>query len=85
VVNHSVPNVPKEYVHRVGRTARAGRGGDAVTLTTPKDINLIKAIEELINTKLVEYAVDGEKFSHLFPLQSLNHFYIFQKRKLPRF
>jgi ATP-dependent RNA helicase DDX49/DBP8 len=59
VINHSIPNVPKEYVHRVGRTARAGRGGVAVTLVTPNDIKLVQAIEELINAKLAEYPVDG--------------------------
>jgi len=61
VINHNVPNVPKDYVHRVGRTARAGRNGRAVTLVTPHDINLIYAIEDLINTKLVEMEVDEEE------------------------
>lgn len=46
-------------MHRVGRTARAGRGGVAVTLVTPNDIKLVQAIEELINAKLAEYPVDG--------------------------
>jgi len=58
VINHNVPSVPKDYVHRVGRTARAGRVGRAVTLVTPHDINLIYAIEDLINTKLVEMELD---------------------------
>ncbi|XP_059480120.1 probable ATP-dependent RNA helicase DDX49 [Neocloeon triangulifer] len=66
VINHSVPTVPKEYVHRVGRTARAGRGGDAVTLVTPNDIKLIQAIEELINTKLTEYKTDEKEVSKIF-------------------
>merc|ERR1712080_170286 len=60
-INYNVPNVPKDYVHRVGRTARAGRNGRAVTLVTPHDINLIYAIEDLINTKLVEMEVDEEE------------------------
>lgn len=60
VVNHTVPNVPKEYIHRVGRTARAGRGGMAITLVTPYDIKLIHAIEETVGTKLTEYKIDGE-------------------------
>ena len=40
---------------RVGRTARAGKKGHAVTLVTPTDVNLLKAIEEMVNTKLTEY------------------------------
>ncbi|XP_013785487.1 probable ATP-dependent RNA helicase DDX49 [Limulus polyphemus] len=52
VINYNVPSVAKDYVHRVGRTARAGRGGMAVTLVTQYDINLIHAVEKLINTKL---------------------------------
>ncbi|CAN7999722.1 unnamed protein product [Ixodes hexagonus] len=52
VLNHNVPSVPKDYVHRVGRTARAGRGGMALTLVTQHDVNLLRAIEDLINTKL---------------------------------
>lgn len=59
VINHTVPNVPKEYIHRVGRTARAGRGGMAISLVTPYDIKLIHAIEETVGTKLTEYKIDG--------------------------
>lgn len=57
VVNFDVPKNPKDYVHRVGRTARAGRGGTSVTLVTQYDIKLVIAAEEFIKTKLekVEY------------------------------
>jgi len=55
VINHNVPSVTKDYIHRVGRTARAGKKGHAVTLVTPTDVNLLKAIEEMVNTKLTEY------------------------------
>ena len=55
VINHNVPASPTDYIHRVGRTARAGRGGRAVTLMTQYDIERIKAIEERINTKLEEF------------------------------
>lgn len=65
VINHTLPNVPKEYIHRVGRTARAGRGGKAVTLVTPYDIKMLQAIEKEINVKLTEKKLDG-KLTSLF-------------------
>ena len=55
VINHNVPSVTKDYVHRVGRTARAGKKGQAVTLITPTDVNLVKAIEEMIGLQMSEY------------------------------
>ncbi|XP_076282768.1 putative ATP-dependent RNA helicase Dbp45A [Lasioglossum baleicum] len=61
VINHIVPNVPKEYIHRVGRTARAGKGGMAVTLITPHDIKLLHAIEDTVGTKLTEYKVNDKE------------------------
>lgn len=59
VLNHTLPKLPKEYIHRVGRTARAGRGGMAISLITPYDIENLHAIEETIKTKLTEYKIDG--------------------------
>nr|XP_050850130.1 probable ATP-dependent RNA helicase DDX49 [Vespula vulgaris] len=61
VINHTIPNVPKEYIHRVGRTARAGKGGMAISLITPYDIKLLHAIEDIIGTKLIEYKIDDEE------------------------
>ncbi|KAF8763488.1 probable ATP-dependent RNA helicase DDX49 [Argiope bruennichi] len=61
VVNYSVPPVPANYVHRVGRTARAGRGGLAFTLLTPKEINRLINIEKNINYKLQEFKVSEKK------------------------
>lgn len=54
VINHNVPTVSKNYVHRVGRTARAGKKGQAVTLVTPHDVKLVKAIEELTKVEMKE-------------------------------
>ncbi|KAK6626360.1 hypothetical protein RUM43_006671 [Polyplax serrata] len=61
VINHSIPAVPKDYIHRVGRTARAGRAGISISLVTPSDIGLIHAIEKTINTKLKEYTSVNDK------------------------
>jgi ATP-dependent RNA helicase DDX49/DBP8 len=57
VLNFDVPKNPKDYVHRVGRTARAGRGGSSITLVTQYDIKLIQASEQYVGVKLekVEY------------------------------
>lgn len=59
VVNHNVPSNPKEYVHRVGRTARAGRGGFSLILITPHDIKLLHAIEGRIGKELQEHKING--------------------------
>ncbi|CAH0560804.1 unnamed protein product [Brassicogethes aeneus] len=66
VLNHTVPKVPKEYIHRVGRTARAGRGGKAITLVTPYDIPTLQAIEAQINTKLTEFKLDDSEVGKIF-------------------
>jgi ATP-dependent RNA helicase DDX49/DBP8 len=58
VVNYDVPSAPEDYVHRVGRTARAGRGGRAVTLVTQHDVDLVHAIEARVGHMLTEAAVD---------------------------
>ncbi|RKP07368.1 P-loop containing nucleoside triphosphate hydrolase protein, partial [Thamnocephalis sphaerospora] len=57
VVNYDVPRDPADYIHRVGRTARAGRGGAAVTIVAERDVALVHAIEERIGVKLDELTV----------------------------
>ncbi|KAJ2898183.1 putative RNA helicase [Coemansia aciculifera] len=52
VINMHVPRDADEYIHRVGRTARAGRGGRAVTIMSERDIDLIHNIEERVGKKL---------------------------------
>uniref|UniRef100_A0A7S3NJD2 RNA helicase n=1 Tax=Aureoumbra lagunensis TaxID=44058 RepID=A0A7S3NJD2_9STRA len=52
VINFDVPRDPDDYIHRVGRAARAGREGIAITLVTQHDRDLIHAIEKRIQTKL---------------------------------
>lgn len=61
VINENVPFVPKEYIHRVGRTARAGRGGRAITIVTQYDIPLMHKIENKINQTLKEYTLNEKE------------------------
>ncbi|KXS12719.1 DEAD-domain-containing protein [Gonapodya prolifera JEL478] len=58
VVNYDVPGTGKDYVHRVGRTARAGKGGLAVTFVTQYDIEWYQRIEAALNKKLPEFQHD---------------------------
>ncbi|MEO7775816.1 MAG: DEAD/DEAH box helicase [Steroidobacteraceae bacterium] len=48
VVNYELPNVPEDYVHRIGRTARAGATGNAVSLVAPDEAGLLKDIVKLL-------------------------------------
>ena len=52
VINHNVPAAPSDYIHRCGRTARAGRTGRALTLVTQYDVDVLLAIEDHVGTKL---------------------------------
>jgi ATP-dependent RNA helicase DDX47/RRP3 len=55
VINFDIPTHSKDYIHRVGRTARAGRSGKAVTFVTQYDVELYQRIEHLIEKKLPLY------------------------------
>jgi len=48
VVNYELPNVPEDYVHRIGRTGRAGATGSAVSLVAGDEVGLLKSIERLL-------------------------------------
>ncbi|HXU13379.1 MAG TPA: DEAD/DEAH box helicase [Candidatus Binatia bacterium] len=59
VVNYDLPNVPEDYVHRIGRTARAGASGDALSLVSPEDHPHVRGIETLIGAKIERRVVQG--------------------------
>ena len=60
VVNFELPNVPEDYVHRIGRTGRAGMKGEAVSLVCIDELELLNAIEKFTNSKIPK--VDIEAF-----------------------
>ncbi|MFB2921061.1 DEAD/DEAH box helicase [Aerosakkonema funiforme] len=59
VVNFELPNVPEDYVHRIGRTGRAGNVGRAVSLVCSDEYPLLKDIERLLNKTLASSVVPG--------------------------
>jgi ATP-dependent RNA helicase RhlE len=59
VVNYDLPNVPEDYVHRIGRTGRAGASGIALSLVSHEDRPLLAAIERLINRRITQEVVPG--------------------------
>ena len=59
VVNYDLPNVPEDYVHRIGRTGRIGRSGDAVTLLGSDDRPLLNAIERLLARRIAQQIIAG--------------------------
>jgi ATP-dependent RNA helicase DeaD len=58
VVNYDVPLTPEEYLHRVGRTGRAGRDGVAVTLITPSEILKLREVERMARTVIVPATIE---------------------------
>ena len=59
VVNYELPHVPEDYVHRIGRTARAGHKGHAISLVCVDEHKLLADIEKLLQTKIRREAIAG--------------------------
>ncbi|KAI4165255.1 MAG: hypothetical protein LQ342_001123 [Letrouitia transgressa] len=59
VINYDVPRNPDDYIHRVGRTARAGRKGTSITLVGQRDVALLLAIEARIGQRMTAYEEEG--------------------------
>lgn len=67
VVNFDLPNVPEDYVHRIGRTGRAGASGQAVSLVSADEFQQLSDIERLIQRLLTREFVDGFEPDHDVP------------------
>ncbi|WP_420978634.1 DEAD/DEAH box helicase [Burkholderia gladioli] len=59
VVNYELPNVPEDYVHRIGRTGRAGANGEAVSLVCVNEKQLLRDIEKLIKREIPQEVIAG--------------------------
>ena len=78
VVNYELPNVPEDYVHRIGRTARAGRDGTAISLVCVDELKLLRDIEKLLGTEIEKEFVPGYAVDKSIKAEPIN------KGKQPR-
>lgn len=72
VVNYDLPNVAEDYVHRIGRTGRAGAMGQAVSLVTEEEFKLLVAIERLTQKLIERREIAGFKPVHPLPESRLD-------------
>ena len=59
MINYDLPYNAEDYVHRIGRTGRAGASGDAISLYSDKDLRFLTDIEKLIRQKLTPVPIEG--------------------------
>jgi ATP-dependent RNA helicase RhlE len=62
VINYDVPQQAEDYVHRIGRTGRAAKEGDAYTFMSPDEIGMVRTIERMIGTPIPRISVPGYDF-----------------------
>jgi len=68
VVNYDLPQVPQDYVHRIGRTGRAGLTGEAVSLVSADEFKLLRDIERLIGNPVKREEISGFEANHVVPI-----------------
>ena len=59
VINFEIPNISEDYVHRIGRTGRAGASGEALSLVSADETSYLKAIEKLVGIKIPAEVIEG--------------------------
>lgn len=67
VVNFDLPQVPEDYIHRIGRTGRAGATGEAISLVSADEFRILIEIERLIKQKLPQEIIEGFAPDHSLP------------------
>jgi len=72
VVNFDLPNVPEDYVHRIGRTGRAGSNGEAISLVSADEFKQLSDIERLIQKVIQRKLIDGFEPNHDVPPSRVN-------------
>lgn len=65
VVNYDIPATPDDYLHRIGRTGRAGATGVAFTFFTPDEADMLSSLEHLVGESLTRYVLEGFDYAAL--------------------
>ncbi|MBL9113689.1 MAG: DEAD/DEAH box helicase [Verrucomicrobiaceae bacterium] len=73
VINYCVPENPEDYVHRIGRTGRAQKEGDAFTLFAADEIKYVESVERLINQKIERRKLEGFSYKFTTILEDERH------------
>ncbi len=73
VVNFELPNVAEDYVHRIGRTGRAGNEGQAVSLVCVDELDYLKGIEKLIKTSIKKVLIEGFEVDPSIKAEPINN------------
>jgi ATP-dependent RNA helicase RhlE len=68
VINFDMPSTPDDYIHRIGRTGRAQRTGDALTLVTPDDFKMVRTLEKIMPTEMETLMIDGFDYDVAAPI-----------------
>ncbi|KAI8020684.1 DEAD-box ATP-dependent RNA helicase 36 [Camellia lanceoleosa] len=77
VINYDVPRYPRDYAHRVGHTARAGRGGLAVSLVSQNDVDLLHEIEAVLGKQLDKFEYnENEVLADITKVRLLGYTYL---------
>jgi ATP-dependent RNA helicase RhlE len=71
VINYDIPDTPEAYIHRIGRTGRAARSGDAFTLATEEDRGMVRSIERILGSRLERRRLDDFNYGAPAPQQAI--------------
>lgn len=66
VINYELPNISEDYVHRIGRTGRAGASGEAISLVSEEEVSYVKGIEKLLGITIDKEVIEGFEPSFVF-------------------
>jgi len=81
VINYDMPDTADAYIHRIGRTGRAERSGDAFTLVTPEDNAMVRELEKIMSQELPQQLITGFKYDE--PTAAKPSFTNMKSRRVP--